>query len=1165
MEIKNLFSEDINRYIETVIKADDQENIHDEVSEFVVTKEISKKVSEFFTAYNNFQGANGVWISGFFGSGKSHLLKILSYVLENREYEDKKLGEIFAEKIEDDEMLKGDILKATRIPSESILFNIDQQAQITSRNDEEAILNVFYKVLNDHLGYFGSQRHVAEFERWLDNEGVFKEFQEKYEKHTGKFWTHDRRQYFAPRVKDAIGEVLGAIWNDKPEKYRDIIETIRKDINASVEDFCDKVSEYIKTKSKDFRLNFYVDEVGQYISNNTKLMLNLQTIAETLATKTKGHSWIFVTSQEDMEKVVGDMNRSQRNDFSRIQARFKLKIPLTSANVDEVIEKRLLRKKKDKKSVLASIWEKEKASLDTLLSFSDVGVQFRKFQDENDFINKYPFVPYQFDLFQQCIKALSNHNAFQGHHQSVGERSMLGVFQNVVQRIEDHDENTLVSFDLLFEGIRATIRGEIQNAINLAENNLDNDFAIQVLKALFMVKYFDNFKTTERNISTLMIDHTQIDINEHDKKVKEALALLENQTYIQRNGELYEYLTDDEKDIEQEIKNTSIDEQQVSQLFNEIIFDHIIGDTKIKYLENKHEYEYTRKVDGAFFGREKELTIEFITPNFEGHNNKDFFKSQTMGYNTMMMMVIPQDNRLLQDIRMYLKTDKYVKQSQSTTNNDNIKRILFEKQQQNTERRRDIGLLLKKLVAQSDVYLNGQKQETRPATDGKTRVINEFQKLVTLAYPNLKMIGKQEFNEDSVKKIIRSDDYNLFGTDDSSMSEAESEILNLIHRRKMQSDRTTLADVRDSFVKKPYGWYPNAIWSITAKLYKRGKIEMRQEGTLLEDEDAIEALLNNRNHNNTILEPQLDIDPKDLINFYNEIFDEPCPYKEAKDVGIAFKEKLQEELDEVKKILSNKADYEFLKELEPYSEFLERLSKKEYSYFLNHLNEFEDDLLDKKDDLLDPIKKFWYSEQKNIYDSIKKFFTNDQSNLDYIQSEELDTLRKVYNHPQPYKGNLIQNAKAAKDTLTKKMLEMIDQERNQAIKEVEKVIKILKEKNEFSQLSEYHREAAIKPFEEEIEKLKASRFIANIRQTKSYVQNELLERQLNFMVRNIEKEEGKADEDYDRPPVHYVRKEAIKVDIGKNELQNEQDVNEYIEELKKRLLEQIKNNKRITL
>ena len=220
-----------------------------------------------------------------------------------------------------------------------MLFNIDQQAQITSKEDANAILSVFYKVFYDHLGYYGFQPHVAEFEMWLDKQKIYTEFKAAFNQLHPSKWEVARIDYFDPLVTDDIAEVLAKINNVEVSKYETILDDIEDRQKQSIEDFCNRVNEYINTKSKGFRLNFFVDEVGQYISDNTKLMLNLQTIAETLATKTKGNSWILVTSQEDMETVVGDMNKSQQNDFSRIQARFKIKVPLTSANVDEVIEK----------------------------------------------------------------------------------------------------------------------------------------------------------------------------------------------------------------------------------------------------------------------------------------------------------------------------------------------------------------------------------------------------------------------------------------------------------------------------------------------------------------------------------------------------------------------------------------------------------------------------------------------------------------------------------------------------------------------------------------------------------------------------------------------------------------------------------------------------------
>ncbi|MBK8706787.1 MAG: hypothetical protein IPN33_26555 [Saprospiraceae bacterium] len=340
-------------------------------------------------------------------------------------------------------------------------------------------------------------------------------------------------------------------------------------------------------------------------------MLNLQTIVETLATKCRGHSWVFATAQEDLEAIVGDQSAVNSDDFSKIQGRFKARISLTSANVDEVIEKKIARQNRRCRPASVQKLGNGTRQLEYHPLFLGSGVQFRKFAGERDYVSKFPFVPYQFDLFQQCIKELSKHNAFQGRHASVGERSMLGVFQQILRNLGMADTNTLVSFDQMFEGIRSTIRGEIQNAITLAEKNIINEVALRTLKTLFLVKYFTNFKTTTRNISVLLLPSTKVDLKEHEKQVQEALNLLESQTYIQRNGDIYVFLTDDEKDVENEIKSTDIDGGAVTQLFNEILFDSVIGDNRIRFQANKQDYEFTKKIDGTLVGREKSLSSKY--------------------------------------------------------------------------------------------------------------------------------------------------------------------------------------------------------------------------------------------------------------------------------------------------------------------------------------------------------------------------------------------------------------------------------------------------------------------------------------------------------------------------------------------------------------------------
>ncbi|WP_246255758.1 DUF6079 family protein [Parasphingorhabdus flavimaris] len=82
--LRDIFEKEVDRPIEGVIKADDDASLKNELEEYVLTNEIEKQIEKFLDAYKHYTTANGVWISGFFGSGKSHLLKILAMVLENR-------------------------------------------------------------------------------------------------------------------------------------------------------------------------------------------------------------------------------------------------------------------------------------------------------------------------------------------------------------------------------------------------------------------------------------------------------------------------------------------------------------------------------------------------------------------------------------------------------------------------------------------------------------------------------------------------------------------------------------------------------------------------------------------------------------------------------------------------------------------------------------------------------------------------------------------------------------------------------------------------------------------------------------------------------------------------------------------------------------------------
>lgn len=1174
MTIRDFFTQDIDRSIETVIKADDKANVSSEVAEYVITQEIRKKIRSLFESYKKepdpqgkFLQPNGVWISGFFGSGKSHLLKILSYVLENKEVDGYKCGELFAEKIEEDEILKADVLAATRIPSEAILFNIDQQAQITSKADESAILSVFYKVFYDHLGYYGFMPHVAEFEMWLDKKDKLNHFKKRFGEIHNNSWENARLEYYDAVVTDDVAVVLGEMFDKDPSKYEAILDELEDKHKKSIEDFGMRVNDYIKTQPSGFRLNFFVDEVGQYISDNTKLMLNLQTIAESLSTITKGKSWILVTSQEDIEGVIGEMRKQQQNDFSRIQARFYHKVNLTSANVDEVIEERLLKKTDPAKERAIILFEKEKSHLETLVRFSDTGVQFRGFKNENDFSRKYPFLPYQFDLFQQCRKSLASHNAFQGKHASVGERSMLGVFQQVLQQMGNENERALVSFDKMYEGIRNELKSDIQNSVQVAENNLDDLFAIRVLKALFLVKYYNNFKTTKRNISVLMLDHLDVDLQAQNKKIEEALNKLENQSYIQRNGDVYEFLTNFEKEVEVEIKNTEIDEQAETQLLKTIFFDEIIKTNKIKYLDNNQEYEFVGKIDGSLLGKEKELEIEIITQNNSLYTNPKALQAQTMGLAGMKLM-LPANSNFMKDVQMYIRTDKYIRQGHSTSNTPEKNSILREKGEQNSVRKRNLNTIANQLLADAVVYMNGGKHEMSASSDGKSRVVKAFQDLVRIVYPNLRMLQNMQFSEETIKTVIRNPQDDLFGTDDTTMAQAESKVLSFVVRRKNNSERTSLSQVKDEFIKKPYGWYPNAIWTIIARLYKRGKLDLKQGPDALEDDDVIQALINSSYHSNVLLEEQEVTDPRQVSNLkkvFSETFDETCPHNEPKEIARSFKENLNALLKEVNQLLLNERQYPFVKTLQPFSEKLKEWTRKDIGWFITNQKDFEDELLDTKEDLLDPIRRFMNGEQRKIYDEVNNILSADTSNFIYVEGEELDLMNELLQDEKPYTGNSIMEAKQAKDNFLEKLSRLLEEEKSKTIEVIHSTIGEFESNEDFLKLENDQKEEVLAPFKQQLGNVKELRYISQIREVKHKVQDQYVAQQLNKMMKFLEPVEVGGESTATESAPHYIRRSELKIPYTKNELRSEKDVDEYVEALRRSLKEQINQNRRIRL
>jgi hypothetical protein len=1171
--LRDIFTKPVDRSIDGVIKADDKASLLTELDEYVITNEIGARLEQFLDAYNNYDTANGVWISGFFGSGKSHLLKMLALVLENDEVEGQRAVEIFERKLADNPMLAGALRKAVSIPSRSVLFNIDQKADVISKTDVDALLSVFQKVFDEMCGYYGKLPHIAQFEHDLDSRGKLEAFKAAFAQSSGKSWERGREQALmeGKHIAAAFAEVTG-------DNVTDILGQYRKDTRVSIEDFANKVKAWIDAQGPRFRLNFFVDEVGQYIADNVKLMTNLQTIAESLNTKCKGQAWIVVTAQQDMGAVIGDLTVQQENDFSKIQARFANRVPLNSQDVAEVIQRRLLAKTESGQITLGNLYAAEENNLRTLFDFGDNSFKFKNFSGKEQFIASYPFPNYQYDLFQRAIMGLSQHNAFEGKHSSVGERSMLGVFQEVVKKLANTPVGGLATFDLMFEGIRTALKSSVQQSIQLAERNLGDDFDVRVLKALFLVKYVKEFKATARNISILLLSQFDTDQTEQRRKIEEALALLERQTLIQRNGEVYEFLTNEEKDVEAEIKAIVVDPAEIERQLDELAFGTILRHGKIKHAGTGVDYPFTRKLDGHSLNREHELSVNIISPFSDDSDAPDIVRSRSMASDEMVVL-LGRDLRFTRDFILWLQTMKFARQVTSGDAQPGRDRIISEKRDQNTRREKELVQRLGSLIADARMFVRGSELEIG-GEDPQERLVKGFQVLVDKVYTSLPVLRGVTYTEADLGRAGRIDG-GLFGGEGSGLTEAEQDVLSHIQAQKHLGTRVSVKALVEKFGSKPYGWPAIAVLCLTASLVARGKLEARMESDLLEGEALIQKLRNSHVLGNILLSPQLEFSAAQIRksrDLFQELFDLPASGNDARSLGAEWQAQLPKLTSDLEILGRQATDYPFMTALDPLRAMLDKMRNQSAAWFITGPIEQEDQLLDAKEDILDKIRSFMSGPQKGIYDEVRAFLTAQDQNIAFIEESAANKLRKALADPQCFKGTVIQELKADFYALKERIEQTVLAERNAVTTAIDEVADKIDQTSEFAALPSEQQARIRDGFAAQKAGLATQSQILALRHLLTEVHSNLLADTLTRIaeltpapapVPQPEPVGGviEAPPEPDVPPApvkpQYIKAKSITVPFAKTYLENENDVTRYVDEMKKTLLAEIGAGKKV--
>lgn len=377
--------------------------------------------------------------------------------------------------------------------------------------------------------------------------------------------------------------------------------------------------------------------------------------------------------------------------------------------------------------------------------------------------------------------------------------------------------------------------------------------------------------------------------------------------------------------------------------------------------------------------------------------------------------------------------------------------------------------------------------------DGQTRVLKGFDHLIQTTYPNLRMLRDLPYNETDVGKHLRMVEDGLLANDATSLTEAEQELLAFIQSNARSGVRTTVKSLIDRFERKNYGWYYAAILCNLALLSARGKVEIRQDSNALAADALERSLRNTSAHATLVLEPQVEFTAsqvRTLKKFFADFFDRPATSNEARALARETIDALKDLEIELVELNAQKALYPFLRVLDAVLVTLKEVADKNVNWFLTDLARAEDTLLDTKEKLIDPLRRFMKSPQKAILDQTRQLVAEQEDNFAYVSAIEVDLVQALLADKSPWQGSRLQQAKPQLDTLQQNIANQLASEKATASNRLDELEQRLQGTDEYTGLSPDDQAELAKPFAGARHALQGQKRIAMIRDQLRHFEDE---------------------------------------------------------------------------
>jgi hypothetical protein len=945
--IGDLLARDLGRKIEEIIQVDqaDEPSVYAEITEYIATDSIREQYHHLLKAIAEAPAdpheSVGVWVSGFFGSGKSSFAKNLGYALQNRTVLGKKFAELFKQQLGDKRV--GDLLDLinAKTPTEVILFEVAKEAD--TRKVTQRIAELMYTVLLRKLGY-AEDFDIAELEIELEAEGKLSEFIAACNAYLNKDWESVRAGAQKLSRASAILHALDPKTYPSADSWAHAQRN--RDTSISVSKVVERTFELWGRRRSGKALVFIIDEVGQHVARSGDKIEDLRATIEEFGKvgknllkthKITAPCWIVVTSQEKLDEVVAAID-SKRIELAKLQDRFRYRVDLAPSDIREVATKRVLAKKLAAEAPLKKLYSENQGQLNAALRLERT--TRRTDINESDFINFYPYPPHYIDL---CIGIMSGIRLQPGAPRHYGGSNRTIIKQAYEMLVSERTAfakkpiGALVTLDKVFELVEGNLSNEKRTDIHqigerFKNSHTDGGWALRVAKAVCLLEFIRDLPRTEANIAAVLVD--EVGKAAHLIEVQAAVKQLHSAQFIRNTEEGWKLQTAQEKNWETERRGYLDPKPREKNELARIALQKIFDEPQFKtYRYQNRSFRIAISINGTGIGDEGELPLTLSVADDADELTKRIEEIRTESQQRphendlyWLFCLTPEIDELVNQLHASRKmVDKYNQlKAQQRISPDEAACLQDEENSKNGYETRVRDKLTEAMERGTGMF-QGVQKDASALGKGLGEILKKlFSQVMPYLYPKLEM-GSRSLKGDEAEHILKAADLkalpNVFYVVDHGLglvvrdgpknvvntnADVAKEVLDYLKSEHSYGNKDSRMGkaLERRFGGTPYGWERDMLRLILATLFRAGEIEVTYQGNRFhnyQDPASRTPFTNNPAFRSSLFSPRQSVGLKTLTQAVQQLEDltgEEVDVEEGA-IAAAFKKLAAEELEKL--------------------------------------------------------------------------------------------------------------------------------------------------------------------------------------------------------------------------------------------------------------------------